>query len=391
MASFYEKTVGDFGDAARPNGALTETAPFVGIADRGGGEGSGPIGWVLAHPLLLQRLYQYYGDRSIAEEEYENARRSLATIEARAEDYIINHGISDHESLDPRPTALTGTAFFFHHAMLLSRLARLLDRDEEAAAYADLADRIREAFTDRFLEKGTGRLDKGTQACQAFALFYDLVPPDRRQAAFDLLVSETVETKKRHLATGIFGTPMLLDVLTRFGRADLAFHLVKQRTFPGWGHMLEQGATTLWEHWKFSDDTYSHNHPMFGSVSAWFFSDLAGIRPHPGAAGFDRIIIQPRSSAGLAWVKAEHRTLRGTIAVHWRAAEEGFHLGLTLPANTVAEVHVPAERMDDITEGGKAAGEAEGVKYLRSEAGAAVFEVAGGNYAFHSTLKRHQP
>ena len=57
--------------------------------------------------------------------------------------------------------------------------------------------------------------------------------------------------------------------------------------------MLENGATTLWEHWKFSDSTYSHNHPMFGMVSAWFFKALGGISPCEGTRGFKRFLIKP--------------------------------------------------------------------------------------------------
>jgi len=36
-----------------------------------------------------------------------------------------------------------------------------------------------------------------------------------------------------------------------------------------WLHMVDRGATTLWETWKESDNIYSNCHPMFGSVDEW--------------------------------------------------------------------------------------------------------------------------
>ena len=155
-------------------------------------------------------------------------------------------------------------------------------RTDDARRYRELAGRIRKAFIAKFFHAETGRFDAGTQACQAFALHYDLVPPEHRQAVLKVLVDEVQQHHQGHVATGIFGTQYLLETLCRLGRADVAYGIVNQKTFPGWGHMLDRGATTLWEHWEFSDNVFSHNHPMFGSVSQWFFEDVGGIRAEDG-------------------------------------------------------------------------------------------------------------
>ena len=109
----------------------------------------------------------------------------------------------------------------------------------------------------------------------------------------------------------------MLNALSDAGRADLAFDIVNEKTFPGWGYMIDRGATTLWEHWAFSDDTYSHNHPMFGSVSEWFYKALAGIKPAPDAVGFDKIIIEPQPVGDLKWVKASYDSVHGKILSEW--------------------------------------------------------------------------
>ncbi|HTE20539.1 MAG TPA: family 78 glycoside hydrolase catalytic domain, partial [Armatimonadota bacterium] len=285
MARFYAKTVRDHHDAARPNGGLTETAPFVGIADSGLGGGAGPVEWGTAHPLLLWQMYQYYGDRRLLAEQYETARRWVALIQSQAKGHILDNGLSDHESLVPKPVPLTGTAFYYLNVQLLARIAGVLGHTADAERYSALAGSIREAFNQRFLQAGAGRYGPGTQVSQAAALYLGLVPPTEQRAALGVLKADVLETHKGHLSTGIFGTKFLLHTLSDHGMSDVAYTVVNQRDFPGWGHMLERGATTLWEHWEFSDNTFSHNHPMFGSVSEWFYKDLAGIRPGPAAVG----------------------------------------------------------------------------------------------------------
>jgi len=384
MARFYAKVTRDFADARRPNGGITETAPYVGIADLGLGGGAGPVGWGTAHPMLLWQLYQYYGDRRLLEEQYPIAKDWLALLEASAKDGILVNGISDHESLAPKPQALTGTAFLFYNADLMARIAKTLGRTADADHYAQFAARVREAFNRRFLQPGTGKYDSATQACQAFALYMDLVPPAERERALAVLSADVLQAHQGHLTTGIFGTKYMLDALTRAGRADVAYTLANQRDFPGWGHMLDKGATTLWEHWEFSDNTYSHNHPMFGSVSEWFFKGIAGIQPDPQAEGFDRIIIRPNPVGDLTWAKGSYQSVRGPIKSEWKKADGKLTLRVAIPPNTTATVYVPAAAAERVTEGGNPASKSSGVRLLRSERGAAVFQIGSGEYEFVS-------
>jgi alpha-L-rhamnosidase len=65
MANFYRKAVTDFANEQRPQGGITEIAPFTVIADRGYGDDSGPLGWQLAFPFMQKQLYDYYGDKAL--------------------------------------------------------------------------------------------------------------------------------------------------------------------------------------------------------------------------------------------------------------------------------------------------------------------------------------
>ncbi len=382
MERFYAKAVQDLGDAVRSNGGFTETAPFVGIHDEGLGGDSGPVGWATAQPFLQWEMYQYYGDLRLLAGQYPATKRWIGFLQTCAHDDLLDNGISDHESLEPKPRALTGTAFYYLNARLFAKIARALGKETDAAEASALAESIKAAFNRKFLKPGAGRYDTGTQACQAFALDMGLVPEEEQARALEVLAHDIVDLHRGHLTTGIFGAKYMLHALTDFGRADLAGEMVNQRTFPGWGYMLENGATTLWEHWAMSDNTYSHNHPMFGSVSEWFYKALGGINPAPDAVGFDKVLIKPRPIAGLKWVNTSYDSVRGKIVSEWQRDGDNFKLRVRVPVGVSATVFLPARDESSITEGAKPVEQARGVRLIRMENGQAIIAVGSGNYEF---------
>jgi alpha-L-rhamnosidase len=388
MHRFYAKSVRDLADAARPNGGFTETSPYVGIADGGLGEGSGPVGWGTAHPLLVWQLYTMYGDRDLLAEQYDAAARWVELLRQHAPDGILTNGISDHESLVEKPVPLTGTAFYYQNVTLVARMARALGRDGEADGYEALAREIAEAFNARFLDRATGRYFTGTQACQAAALYFGLEPPEQREKALEVLLADVYSSGAARLTTGIFGTKYLLMSLTDAGKAQAAMDLVNHREFPGWGFMLENGATTLWEHWAWSDDTFSHSHPMFGSVSEWLISGLAGLRPAPDAVGFDRILVRPSIVEGVDRARAEHRSVRGAMLSEWKRTGDRLRLHVVIPANATATAWVPTSDAASVRESGRPVASAEGVRVLQAEPGWLVCAVGSGDYRFESIWVR---
>jgi alpha-L-rhamnosidase len=215
----------------------------------------------------------------------------------------------------------------------------------------------------------------------------DLLPPEEQEKALQVLIRKIQEEHDGHLSTGIYGTRYLLEVLSSMGHIDLAASIVRKTTFPGWGHMLESGATTLWEHWEFSDNTFSHNHPMFGSVSEWFFRWLAGIQSHPQAKGFDRFSIRPQPVEGITWVDAEYNSARGMIRVFWERDEEELVLKITIPPNTRAKVFVPTSNVESIREKGKPEAGTAGRWSWEAGNGYGACEIGSGTYTFTSTYK----
>ncbi len=386
MSNFYRKTIQDFVNDVRPNGGMPEIAPSIGIANESMGGKTGSPGWQLAFPFGLKVLYDYYGDREIVEKYYDVLKKQVEFMDSVTPDHIVERDISDHESIDPKPIALSATAFYYDHVKILSEFAHLLNKSEDADKFDRMAGEIKSAFLNKFLRQGTGIFDSGTQAAQLIPLYYDLVPDSEKNAAMNHLLLEIYGRHKGHLSTGIFGTKFLFEVFRRENRSDVSYSVANQRNYPGYANMLAHGATTLYESWKYPDTVNSQNHPMFGSISEWFFKSILGI--NAAAPGFSRFEIKPQPAGDLTWAKGHYDALAGTIRCNWEIVGTRFTLHATVPANTNATIYVPSLPNEQIMENGKPAVKSTGLKFKEYKDNYAVFEALSGNYFFESVCQK---
>jgi alpha-L-rhamnosidase len=373
MANFYRKSARDFANEQRPQGGITEIAPFTGIADRGYGDLSGPMGWQLAFPFLQKQLYEFYGDKKVIEQYYPAFQKQMEFLRSQAKNNLFYWDISDHEAIDPRPEAFSASVFYYHHALLAAEFAGLLDKKEDSVRYARLHEQIKRSIVRQYYIPGTGRFDNGTQSAQIFALWYDISP--EKEKTWDVLKSE-LDRHKQHLSTGIFTTQMFFDLMRENNTNDIAYKVVNQKDFPGWGYMLEQGATTLWESWDFPETGPSRNHPMFGSVDEWFFRSLLGI--NSAAPGFEKIIIKPQPAGDLTWAKGSYESVRGKISSDWKIEGDQFKLNVGIPPNTTAEVWIPAKENSSVIQDGQK------INNVRFERGYAVVAIGSGSFEFQT-------
>ena len=266
---------------------------------------------------------------------------------------------------------------------LLEKSATALGRQDEARRCRAKLDLIRPLIHRAFYNpsKQTYVLDE--QSYQCLPLFAGVVPPAERDAVLRKLENGILRQRGGHLDTGMLGTYFLIQYLPTVQRDDLLFTIVDQKTYPSWGYMLEQGATTMWEQW---DGYWSQIHSCFTSIGGWFHNGLAGIQPDPAVPGFKHFIIRPAVVGDLTWVKSSHRSIHGMIVSNWRREKDVFRLDVTIPANTMATVYVRTKDVASVTESGRTASNAPGVKLLRGENGYAVFAVESGKYSFAASL-----
>jgi alpha-L-rhamnosidase len=294
-------------------------------------------------------------------------------------------GLGDHEALTNSRGPQITTPMFIDAARRCARLAMIIENKEAADRCLNWAAESTTAWENAFLDPETGKVETGSQTEQLLALGFGAVPENMRTKAFERMV-EAVKGAENGpaLTTGIFGTRFLLEELSKGGRSDLAHALAVRKSFPSWGWMLENDATTLWEDWEGTDNVKSHNHPMFGSISGWFHRWLGGIQAADDAIGFDRILIRPQVVKGLDWVKCSHRSIRGPIASNWKVTSTGTDYEIIIPPDTTAIIELPKPKTGALTEGGKLLDGNPDITALPSSSALHRLQVGSGHYLFSS-------
>jgi len=377
--TFYQKWINDLADEQRPTGELPGIVPSSGW---GYEWGNGPA-WDSAYLLIPWYLYLYCGDTRTLTSHYEGMRRYVDYLTARAQNGIVSIGLGDWVPWKTEtPVEVTSTAYYYRDALIVAKAADLLGKPLDAIRYTALAHQIADAFQAKFYRADTHTYANGGQTALSCALYQGLVPEDARAEVLSSLVA-AVKSADGHIDTGILGAKYILNTLTDNGRTDVAYRIASQKTQPGWGWWIEQGASTLWESWGGTD---SRNHIMFGDISAWFVKALAGINPDPAEPGFRHIFIQPNVVGDLTHASAYYDSVRGRIESRWKLDGDKLTLNVTVPANSTATVRVPTAEPDSVTESGRAQTEwpANGVNRARAEPGALVCEIGSGAYEFQS-------
>jgi len=385
VAAFFSKWLVDVDDAQR-DGAFTDVTPGTGC-------GAGTPAWGDAGVICPMTIYQVYGDTRLLAAHYPAMVKWIEWCRVHSTGLIRNKDrggdYGDWLSIGANtPKDLIGTAYFAWSTHLVAQAAKTLGKSEDAAKYDRLYQEIKDAFNKEYVA-ADGRIKGNTQCCYIMALKFGLLPEEMRAKAAQWLIDD-ITAKGDHLSTGFVGVSYLLPVLTRAGKLDTVFKLFLQDTFPSWLFSVKHGATTIWERWDgwtpekgFQDPGMnSFNHYSLGSCGEWMFSSLAGI--DTDGPGFRKLMIRPTPGNGITWVKASYDSVSGQIATSWKTAGDNFSLDATIPPNTTATICIPTKDEASVTESGKPAATATGLKFLRMDQGAAIYRAVSGTYAFTS-------
>lgn len=392
ISKLYSKWMQDIGDAQRDSGSLPDVAPaFWPIY-------SDNVTWPSTLIIAPNVLLRQYGDTGPLAARYDNAKQWLSYMNRFMSNNIIakdSYGdwcvppedpklIHSKDPVRQTDKALLATSYFYYDLRLMERYAKLLGKDQDEVYFAKWAEDVKAAFNQKFLKRDKGYYDNGSQTSCVLPLAFGLVPEELRQSVFDQLVNKITNETQGHIGTGLIGGQYLCRVLSDNGRADLVYKIATQKDYPGWGYMIANGATTIWELWNgnTADPTMnSGNHVMLvGDLVIWLNEYLAGIAADPAVPGFKHIVMKPHVVGDLKFAQATHRSPYGLISSKWRKDEEKFVWDVEIPANTTATVYVPAMRRQSVTESGDSLGLARGVKLLRGEAGRILLQLGSGKY-----------
>ena len=303
-------------------------------------------GWAAAYGLLCEYLHSFYGDNRIWEDHYDHVARYIDFVAANATepDGLFTYsrfgdwcpfkwvpgdaaangpsGMGGCYGLSP----MSSSFFFAKQLDILQRAATRLRHDEDAAKWQGMLTRVTAAYRKRFMQPDGTFSDtadgRGTQAVmgsQALALAFpspDLLTDAERKTVGNALVTN-VQSHGNHPYSGELSVTYLFDGLADAGRPDVAVAMASNPEQPGWGFMVEQGATTMYE--SYYTDRYSsfgsRFHDMFIGPYTWFFRGLGGLRQQPGTVGWKRLRIAPQAYNFWSFPQGDSEYFPGSVEV----------------------------------------------------------------------------
>lgn len=389
----YTKWLDDIQEAQKADGSIPDVAPAFWRYY------SDNVTWPATYLTIAEMIYQQYGDLRPIIKHYPSMKKWMNYME---DNYMADGIITKDKygdwcvppeskelifAKDPaRKTdgQLIATATYYKLLLLMRGFALRQDLKNDADVYAVLAERVKTAFNHRFLNKDLLQYSNNTVTANLLPLSFGMVPDGSQNKVFKNITDKIELDNKGHISTGVIGTQWLMRGLSANGRPDLAYQLAANRTYPSWGYMVENGATTIWELWNGNTadpSMNSQNHVMLlGDLMIWNYENLAGIKA--ASPGFKTLIMKPESIEGLTAVDASYASVYGLISSSWTKKNGHFSWKITLPANTSATVYIPAEPGSKILESGKELKQAVGAKLITMEAGRAVVEIGSGQYEF---------
>ncbi len=348
MVRFYKKWMQDIADTVdEKTGAYADTAPYF--------WGFRPADTASnAYILLGLLLYRLYGDKENLSVHYRHMKGWVAYQLSTEKDHrIVPSYYGDWAS--PRAecgsdtdsgaqSSVTSGAFISMANLCrslswMTEIADILQLPEDRQYYQEKFEIFKGYTNEQFYHPETGNYDHGSQTSNASALLFGLVPAQDEAKVLDNLVKD-IQRHDYHVTTGNLGTRILLDTLIRFGRPDLTYRLLTQKTYPGFLPMILNGATTLQERWEMDSESTmnSLNHPMHASNGEFLYELLAGINWPEDAVGMDRIKICPYVPEDLEEVKASYHSIRGMVISEWKKEGEKLHYHIVIPPNMTAEL-----------------------------------------------------
>ncbi len=354
ILNYYNKIIEDMINGQMPEGLVPDYVPEFNTSD--GGFRDSPE-WGSSSVIVPWYVYKWYGDKDALVKSYDMMKRYVAYLGSKAQDHILSYGLGDWFDLGPErpgpsqltPMALTATSIYFYDVDVLSKVAGVLGKKEDAQKYAVLAGEIKSAFNKKFFNPQTKVVGSGSQTSYAMPLVVGLVEPQYQKAVMENLV-KSIKASNNALTAGDIGFRYLVRALEDGGASQLLYEMNNRDDVPGYGYQIKHGATALTESWP-ALKYVSNNHMMLGHLMEWMYSGLAGIRQQDEDIGFHKILIEPQMVKGIDWIKSSYNSINGNISINWKKENGELLMEVSVPGNCSAKVILPVNNASLIKEG----------------------------------------
>lgn len=392
-ANFYSKWLEDIRLSQKADGALPDVAPAFWRYY------SDNISWPGTYLFIADMLYQQTGDLRILERHYPAMKKWMDYMQAR---YTGAGGIITKDSYgdwcfppatveagrgkiaDKKyPSTLIATSYYYHLLQTMTRFSALVGNWQDQTDFLSRAAQMKADFNTEFYH-AAGYYGGNSLTDNLLPMSFGLVEDANREKLSNRIVEIVEKENRGHLSTGLIGTQWIMRTLTEIGRTDLAYIIATKKTYPSWGYMVENGATTIWELWNGNTahpKMNSQNHVMMlGDLLVWLYEDLAGIKSKEHA--FQTVIMKPHVVEGLDHVDASYKSVYGTIKSNWNKSKSTFEWKISVPANTKAEIYLPTTDLSSILESNQKLNNNKDIQILRQEKSGIWLAIGSGDYQF---------
>ena len=332
---------------------------------------SGAAVWGDAATLIPWRLYQFYGDKAMLEEQYpvmkawvdyeyertkENEIPYLWQNDRQLGDWLALDNGNINNPIGKTDSGFIASGYHYWSTKMVKEAAESLGL-EESKVYAEREKEIRNAILNYYFPDKKFCLEYTQTAC-ALLLYLKLYPEGEREVITAKL-AELLKKNNGHLNTGFVGTPILCMALSENGQNQLAYDLLLNEDYPGWLHEVNLGATTVWERWNSLEEDgsisgtgmNSLNHYAYGSIAEWIYRYMCGLNPSIGEAV--KMTIYPMPDQRLKKAEGSWRSVFGKYVCAWNwKSEQEVVCNIEVPFNANARFILP-DGTEEILDCGK--------------------------------------
>jgi alpha-L-rhamnosidase len=346
LPSLYTTWLTHWADCNGPDGDMPHTAPTYWSS------GGGPY-WCTFIIKAAWETYLNYGDIRVLETFYPNMLNWLGFVQRYSPNVLLeeypttenrNWFLGDWatpegiDQRDPRSVGLVTNCAIVDSYDKMIKIAEVLNKTSDMEKFISMKKELSEAVHNTFFSPETASYASGVQIDLAYPLLLGIVPDSLKEKVTASLISQILEKDKGHLATGLVGLPTMTQWVNSNEKSELMYTMMTKKDYPGYGFMLENGATTTWEHWR---GERSRIHNCYNAPGSWYYQSIGGIQPLDDYPGYERFLLAPRPPKALKWAKVTKETPFGTIRVDWQKEQDEMLIQTTIPTGSMAKLMLP--------------------------------------------------
>lgn len=332
--------------AMREDGALPCVVPAT--SSYGFDWGAGPA-WDAALINVPYYIWLYRGDKEVLKENATAIFRYIHYMSTcRDEKGLVRmKGLGDwapaarqNPEHHQAPLVFTDTVISMDICQKAAKIFEILGMEAQKSFAETIGLQLRTAARKYLIDRNTMTACGRCQTTQAMAIAYGIFEDSEKTEAFRQLV-EIIHNDGDFIYCGVLGTRVLFQVLSDFGRSDLAYKMITRPEYPSYGYTMRIYDKSLWESFLPAEGSpNSRNHHFQGHIITWFMKNLVGIHLNPYEESVQDVRFAPRFVEGLDHAEGSHMAPAGKISAQWHRKGEAILYTITVPEGMRAELYL---------------------------------------------------